>query len=275
MRPRGFPFPILETNPSHNTPYVIFSERVVDRGGYGVCLHQKGLQQVPGLRDLLCCERRSVASLRRPARSGFTYCHFFARGLVLHDFSPVLRERPTSLSGVERVRIVLPAPGLAKKNFTIFCYLSPRSTNSRIEGRMPKRRAPGDTRKAERGKIKELVVLLRKKRTELLNQGRLPQKPETRERNNENTYDSSDGVDVGGCNGICIRQSCCCGARRTRGHHGGHHGHHGHHGGYWVTDPAFFVGGSSVILEDECPTVKRCYINQFGEKRCRWVSECD
>lgn len=53
-------------------------------------------------------------------------------------------------------------------------------------------------------------------------------------------------------------------------HPGGHHGHHGHHGG-----AGYFVSGSSYLVEDDCPTVKRCYINQFGEKRCRWVSECD
>jgi hypothetical protein len=54
-------------------------------------------------------------------------------------------------------------------------------------------------------------------------------------------------------------------------HPGGHHGkHHGHHGG-----AGYFVSGSSYLVEDDCPTVKRCYISQFGEKRCRWVSECD
>jgi hypothetical protein len=54
-------------------------------------------------------------------------------------------------------------------------------------------------------------------------------------------------------------------------HPGGHHGkHHGHHGG-----AGYFVSGSSYLVEDDCPTVKRCYINKFGEKRCRWGSECD
>jgi hypothetical protein len=62
--------------------------------------------------------------------------------------------------------------------------------------------------------------------------------------------------------------------------HGGHQGHHGkhhgwHHRGHWGYGPGFIVGGSSVVFGDECPTVKRCYINRFGEKRCRWVSECD
>jgi hypothetical protein len=58
--------------------------------------------------------------------------------------------------------------------------------------------------------------------------------------------------------------------------HGGHHGkHHGHHGGHWGYGPGYIVGASSVVIGDECPTVKRCYINQFGEKRCRWVQDCD
>jgi hypothetical protein len=57
------------------------------------------------------------------------------------------------------------------------------------------------------------------------------------------------------------------------GHHGKHHGHHGkHHGwhrGYWGYGPSFVMAGG------ECYTVKRCYSNEFGEKRCRLVEECD
>jgi hypothetical protein len=61
------------------------------------------------------------------------------------------------------------------------------------------------------------------------------------------------------------------------GGHSGHGKHHpgGHHGGHWGYGPGFVVGSSAVVIGDECPTVKRCYINQFGEKRCRWVLECD
>jgi hypothetical protein len=57
-------------------------------------------------------------------------------------------------------------------------------------------------------------------------------------------------------------------------HHGGHHGHHGkhhgwHHRGHWGYGPSFIMAGG------ECYTVKRCRVNEFGEKRCRWVEECD
>ncbi len=56
------------------------------------------------------------------------------------------------------------------------------------------------------------------------------------------------------------------------GHHGGHHGHHGGHwghGGYWGS------GIYSTAVVDDCQMVKRCYINSFGHRRCRWVQECD
>jgi len=61
----------------------------------------------------------------------------------------------------------------------------------------------------------------------------------------------------------------------------GPHGHHGHHGGHhgfigsWGVGPSMVVGTGSTVVEEECPMVKSCYINKFGEKRCRWVRDCD
>jgi hypothetical protein len=59
------------------------------------------------------------------------------------------------------------------------------------------------------------------------------------------------------------------------GPHGHHGGHHGKFFGGRLGGPGLIVGGSSVVVADECPTVKRCYINRFGEKRCRWEQDCD
>jgi len=73
--------------------------------------------------------------------------------------------------------------------------------------------------------------------------------------------------------GIVIGLSTSAALAGPHGHHGGHHG--GHHQGHWGHGPAFVAGGSSVVVNDDCPWVKRCYVNSFGEKRCRWVQECD
>ncbi len=60
------------------------------------------------------------------------------------------------------------------------------------------------------------------------------------------------------------------------GHHGGHHGFHfGKFHGFGGFGPGFITGGSSIVVNDDCPLVKRCYINSFGEKRCRWIRQCD
>jgi hypothetical protein len=58
---------------------------------------------------------------------------------------------------------------------------------------------------------------------------------------------------------------CSTSAVAGPGHHGGHH--HGHHGPHWRVRP--------VGWDDDCYTVKRCYINRFGERRCRWIEVCD
>ncbi len=55
---------------------------------------------------------------------------------------------------------------------------------------------------------------------------------------------------------------------------GGHHGFHKFHG-FAGFGPGFVASGSSAVVDDECPLVKRCYINKFGEKRCRWIQQCD
>jgi hypothetical protein len=62
------------------------------------------------------------------------------------------------------------------------------------------------------------------------------------------------------------------------GPHGpGHHSHHGfHHRGHWRFGPSVIVGGSTVFAdEEECSMVKRCYINEFGKRRCRWEQVCE
>ena len=70
--------------------------------------------------------------------------------------------------------------------------------------------------------------------------------------------------------GIVIGLSTSVAVAGPHGHHHGHH--HGHWGGY---GPAFIAGGSSTVVTEECPLVKRCWINSYGEKRCKWVQECD
>ncbi len=62
----------------------------------------------------------------------------------------------------------------------------------------------------------------------------------------------------------------------------GPHGHHGHHGGHHGKfigplgfGPSPIVGTSSTVVEEQCPMVKSCYVNKFGEKRCKWVPDCD
>ena len=55
--------------------------------------------------------------------------------------------------------------------------------------------------------------------------------------------------------------------------HGRHHGFH--HRGYWGYGPGVIVGGSTVVANEECSMVKRCYIDEFGKRRCRWEQVCD
>ncbi len=60
------------------------------------------------------------------------------------------------------------------------------------------------------------------------------------------------------------------------GHHGGHHGnHHRGHRAHWGFGSGILVGSSPVVVDDDCYMVKRCYINQFGVRRCRWIQTCD
>ncbi len=72
--------------------------------------------------------------------------------------------------------------------------------------------------------------------------------------------------------GIVVGLSTSAAIAGPHGHHGGHHGHHG---GHWGFGPGVIATGSSVPVDDGCTMVKQCYINKFGEKRCRWVQECD
>jgi hypothetical protein len=58
------------------------------------------------------------------------------------------------------------------------------------------------------------------------------------------------------------------------GHHGGHHGHHGHHRPHWGYGSGVYVSSAPVVTDD-CYMVKKCYINEFGHRRCRWVQVCD
>ena len=61
------------------------------------------------------------------------------------------------------------------------------------------------------------------------------------------------------------------------GPHG--HGHGRHHGfqqrGHWGYGPGVIVGGSTIVEDEECSMVKRCYINEFGKRRCRWEQVCE
>ena len=50
--------------------------------------------------------------------------------------------------------------------------------------------------------------------------------------------------------------------------------HHHHHGRYWGYGPGVIVGGSPVVVDEECRMVERCWKNPWGEKRCQWVREC-
>jgi hypothetical protein len=60
---------------------------------------------------------------------------------------------------------------------------------------------------------------------------------------------------------------------------GGRHGRHRgwHHGGYyrgfWGYGPGM-IGIGNYVIEDECYLIKRCRINQFGERRCRLEQVC-
>jgi hypothetical protein len=58
------------------------------------------------------------------------------------------------------------------------------------------------------------------------------------------------------------------------GHHGGH-GHHKHHGPHWGYGSGIIVGSSPVIVDDGCYMVKKCYVNEFGQRWCRWRQVCD
>ncbi|MGO9121123.1 MAG: hypothetical protein ACLQPD_26360 [Desulfomonilaceae bacterium] len=73
--------------------------------------------------------------------------------------------------------------------------------------------------------------------------------------------------------GIVVGLSTSAAIAGPHGHHGGHHG--GLHWGHWGFGPSVVVAGSPVLVDDGCTMVERCYINKFGEKRCRWVQECD
>lgn len=60
--------------------------------------------------------------------------------------------------------------------------------------------------------------------------------------------------------------------------HPGHHGHHWPHGphwGGWGFGNAVVWGAAPLVVDSGCYMVKRCRINDFGEKRCRWVEVCD
>ena len=48
-----------------------------------------------------------------------------------------------------------------------------------------------------------------------------------------------------------------------------------HHRGHWGYGPGVIVGGSTIVADEECSMVKRCYINEFGQRRCRWERVCD
>lgn len=95
------------------------------------------------------------------------------------------------------------------------------------------------------------------------------------------------GILVVGALAFVCSTSAVAGPGHPGKHHGGHpgkhhvghaswdaphHGHHGkHHGGHWGYGPGVILTGSS----DECYTVKRCRINEFGERRCRLEQVCD
>ena len=71
---------------------------------------------------------------------------------------------------------------------------------------------------------------------------------------------------------FAVNSTAIAAGKHGGGHHGGHH--RGHHGGFW--GPTFGWGyvGLGTVVTDDCYMVKKCRINRFGERRCRWVKIC-
>jgi len=74
------------------------------------------------LADLLRCERRSLTSLRRPARTGFTHCHFVERALVSEGLRPPATP-PAVLSHQRRGGRRIPVPSIAQRARLPHCSL--------------------------------------------------------------------------------------------------------------------------------------------------------
>jgi hypothetical protein len=181
-----------------------------------------------------------------------------------------------------RVKIVLPVPGQStgrKRNSQFLVTFSRVLRIVKVGPGCQKRRAPGDTRKAERGKRKKVVVLQIGQR--IVNHGRTARTKKLGSGTMKTLMAVAMGLMLVAAMTFASGSLAVAGPGGPGGpgggpskhHPGSHHGkHHGGHGGY---GPGYIVDASSVVVGGECYTVKRCRINEFGEERCRLVEECD